>query len=67
VKEKKQMRLSCFGSLNCPENYKCPLFEQCGKALLDETMAMPLEVWHIVQRRIVENKTCISWEARAKK
>jgi len=61
------MKPDCFASLNCPEDYKCPLFEECGQALVEETEKMPLEVWHIVQRQMIENKSIISWKVRSKK
>jgi hypothetical protein len=61
------MKPECFGSLNCSEDYECPLFEACGKAFFDELESVPLEVWHIIQKQLVENKAKISWEVRTKK
>jgi len=76
MKEKKQVKPDCFASLNCPEDYKCPLFEECGKALIDELESVPIEAWRIIQRKIYEEKMLkyccnrvktFAWERKIKK
>jgi hypothetical protein len=49
-------RPACYGSLNCPENYECPLTTPCGKAFFDELSSVPLEAWRMIQQRVYAEK-----------
>ena len=47
------MKPACYGGLNCPEDYKCPLAEACGTALFQELESVPLEAWRVIQRKLL--------------
>lgn len=62
-----KMKLWCFGSLNCDEDFVCPLYQQCGKAVFDEKFAMPIEALQILNNKLENRKGPQLWKERTKK
>lgn len=67
-----KFRPECFGSLNCGEDYECPLWVHCGKALIEELTLVPLGVFHLAyERQMTEyckaRVKTFGWESRIKR
>lgn len=61
-----KIKLWCFASLKCDENYECPLIKHCRQAHYDEVMTIPLYIYLKLQQTVEEKRANKAWRNRVK-